>query len=146
MLFRSTEQLARLQQLYKQPKELCLQRVELHGRKQWGVTSSVPLPKNRFIGSYTGELHPANLIINADYALNIFNSKLYIFLQLNAERKGNMLRFLNHSAKPNVENILLYFKGMYHSLFYTIDELDAGQPLVFDYGKDYWKSRGIKPE
>jgi uncharacterized protein len=46
---------------------------------------------------------------------------------------GNESRFINHSSKPNVAALR---EGDSRLIFYSIDDIDRGDELTFDYGFD----------
>jgi SET domain-containing protein len=46
---------------------------------------------------------------------------------------GNESRFINHSPKPNVAALR---EGDSRLIFYSIDDIDRGDELTFDYGFD----------
>lgn len=46
---------------------------------------------------------------------------------------GNESRFINHSAKPNVAALR---EGDSRLIFYSVDDIDRGDELTFDYGFD----------
>jgi len=46
---------------------------------------------------------------------------------------GNESRFINHSQKPNVAALR---EGQSQLVFYSLDDIEEGQELTFDYGFD----------
>ena len=102
------------------------------------------------MGDYTGEVltqtqymkrYPAE---NAQYVLEA-NSDYNV--DAADENKSSFLRFANHSYTPN-----LFFdvqkirrQRLKHIRFYTGRDIEAGEELVFDYGKSYWADRSVSP-
>jgi hypothetical protein len=46
---------------------------------------------------------------------------------------GNEARFINHSPKPNIAVIR---EDKWRLVFYSLDDIDEGEELTFDYGFD----------
>lgn len=64
---------------------------------------------------------------------------------IDAQDSGNHTRFINHSFKPNLEPVSVYFHGLIHIIIYASKTIASGAQLCYDYGEDYWKKRG-KPK
>ncbi|MBS0616507.1 MAG: SET domain-containing protein [Verrucomicrobia bacterium] len=137
-----------------------------------------PLLKGEIIGSYAGEaiLVPQNLTDDALYAFEpfcdvvlakeqqaLFDKKrafhprrLYAF-QIDALKKGNFTRFINHSSKPNlVADFYRIPKNSYgltpsplEIVFKVEKTIHPGEQLLFDYDGDgadtYWSALDIAP-
>ncbi len=54
---------------------------------------------------------------------------------------GCLTRFINHSSKPNLKPIHVYWKGFYHLIFLALKEIKPGVQLSYDYGEPYWYIR-----
>lgn len=62
---------------------------------------------------------------------------------IDSEKQGNLTRFINHSSDPNVETVGVFYEGLFHIILRTIQDVQAGEELRYDYGPDYWKNRPI---
>jgi uncharacterized protein len=58
---------------------------------------------------------------------------------LDAEKKGNFTRFINHSVKPNLSLQSVYWRGLPRLIFVALKEIAQGTQLTFDYGTFFWK-------
>jgi uncharacterized protein len=64
---------------------------------------------------------------------------------LDAEKKGNFTRFINHSVKPNLSLQSVYWRGLPRLIFVALKEIAEGTQLTFDYGTFFWKECREKP-
>lgn len=69
-------------------------------------------------------------------------------LVINARRKGNATRFLNHSCKPNIKHIDVFIcrDRLPVIAFFALTDIKKDSQLFVDYGQGYWKkmnTRGI---
>lgn len=55
---------------------------------------------------------------------------------------GHLTRFINHSYQPNLKQVHVFHDGFYHLIFLTIDRINRGTELKFNYGPNYWCLRG----
>jgi uncharacterized protein len=55
---------------------------------------------------------------------------------------GHLTRFINHSYKPNLKQIHVFFDGFYHLIFLAVNSIEKGTELTFNYGPNYWCLRG----
>lgn len=55
--------------------------------------------------------------------------------------QGNLTRFINHSSKPNLQPIHVFYGGYYHLIFVALSPIQKGDQLSFDYGESYWYLR-----
>jgi len=56
--------------------------------------------------------------------------------------QGNLTRFINHSSRPNLKPIHVFYGGYYHLIFVALRPIQKGEQLCFDYGENYWYLRG----
>lgn len=136
-----------------------------------------PLVKGQIIAPYAGELSfiPQNQLDDSSYAFAtlsdicftkkehmVFDSqrryharRLYI-LNLDAYRKGNFTRFINHSETPNVnaelfripENSLGLAPSPIEVIYLANKTIRPGEQLLVSYEgeeKSYWGAAKIKP-
>jgi hypothetical protein len=55
--------------------------------------------------------------------------------------QGNLTRFINHSSKPNLQPIHVFYDGYYHLIFVALRPIQKGEELSYDYGESYWYLR-----
>lgn len=113
----------------------------------YGVFAAKALPHSVFIGEYAGVLrkHPWIWFHSSYYnfAYEIYPGSRTSYY-IDAEKGGNVTRFINHSDQPNLEPISVYHKGIVHIVLRTVRPIAKGEQLTYDYGPDYWKRRKDK--
>ena len=149
-------------------------RKKLKGNIGYGIFLHVdadPLVKGQIIGPYEGDvtLEPQNNEEgNGDYAFDLVNdlrltkeeqarydpkrryhhNRLYS-LKLDALKKGNFTRFINHSDEPNVEAHLVFIRPRYQIIYMAKKKIHPGEQLLVSYedGEEgcYWGVLGIEP-
>lgn len=61
---------------------------------------------------------------------------------IDAQKKGNVTRFLNHSeAKANVRRVYVFQGGLLHGVFAADKPIKKDTQLFLDYGANYWHGR-----
>lgn len=81
----------------------------------YGVYASEIINSNKFIGEYTGVIMESTFgTENSNYSLN-YPSADKSFL-IDASEFGNIIRFVNHSSKPNTEFRSVLHQGIVHVL------------------------------
>lgn len=150
-----------------------LVRKKLKGKLGYGIflhPAAKPILKGQVIAPYAGEVSvvPQNQMDGADYAFdpvtdllltkeeqkrfdpkNRYHPKRLYALKLDAAKKGNFTRFINHSAAPNVVAYLVSTRSNpYEIVYFAKKTIQPGEQLLVCYEdeeKSYWGALGIKP-
>ncbi|CAA7056183.1 unnamed protein product [Microthlaspi erraticum] len=132
--------------LIKKSKKTRIARSNVQG---WGAFAAEPLKKNDFLGEYTGELishEEADERSRPDEHNSAYLFTLNDQMVIDARRKGNKLRFLNHSAKPNCYAKMMIVRGDHRIGLFAYKAIDEGEELFFDYcygpGQKAWALSG----
>ncbi len=137
-----------------------------------------PIPKEQVIAPYAGEvsIRPQDHVDDSAYAFstmndlflseeeqkkfdktNRFNPKRPYMLNLDADKKGNFTRFINHSSEPNLEAYLIEVPKNRFGLermpieviYFSKRNIMPGEQLLVSYEDDqdssYWEACGIEP-
>lgn len=109
----------------------------------YGIFTDRDIPAQSFIGEYTGELRRFYWFKRKtnDYCFDYSAGDFTTPYLIDAGRKGNLIRFLNHSDKPNVETISLLIDGIMHIALFSTAAIPKGSQLTYDYGHGYWVNR-----
>lgn len=103
----------------------------------FGVFSDQKISPCSFIGEYTGvvqvrdpeEVRGSLHMIR--YPVWDAGKKLFV---IDAKKRGNFTRFLNHSSHPNLALRPIYWRGLPRLIFVSLRELRVGELLTFDHG------------
>lgn len=160
------------------PKHLVLKK--LKGKLGYGIflhPQAKPILKGEVIAPYAGEVFvgPQNEGEGSDYAFALlpdllltkeeqrtfdpkrkFHPRRLYSMDLDADKKGNFTRFINHSTKPNVaaeflripSNSLNVSPAPFEIIYIASKEIRPGEQLLVCYedeAKSYWGALGIKP-
>jgi len=108
-----------------------------------GIFARKNLKPLTFIGEYSGVVRPRNKKADDlnDYVFRYVDSRFSVPYVIDAEKKGNLCRFLNHSDQPNLLSRSLVLGDSYHVIFYTKEAISEGAQLTYDYGPYYWRKR-----
>ena len=114
----------------------------------YGLFADEDLPEDSLIGEYTGVVSfaseaPPVKNMKGHYASDYSWDYPALFdgcplLEINASRKGNLLRFVNHSFNPNCAVDHLLINGIWIIFFKTLVSIKKGTQLTVDYGEAYW--------
>ncbi|GER44359.1 ATP-dependent Clp protease proteolytic subunit [Striga asiatica] len=159
---RGDSQCSNMKLLLRQQQRILLAKSDVAG---WGAFLKNTVNKNEYLGEYTGELishreadkrgkiyDRANssflfdLNDKAKDILKIFSG--WFQYVLDACRKGDKLKFANHSSTPNCYAKVMLVAGDHRVGIYANERIEAGEELFYDYryGPDQAPSWARKPE
>ncbi|TPX31295.1 histone-lysine N-methyltransferase [Synchytrium microbalum] len=108
-------------------------------KKGHGMRTRQPLTRGQFVIEYVGEVIPTTLFIKRTQDYHDQGKKHFYFMSLksdefiDAQKKGNYSRFINHSCVPNcILHKWLVGTKLRIGIF-TIKDVPAGTELTFDY-------------
>jgi len=110
----------------------------------YGLFAEENLDAWRYVGEYTGIVRKNNRRY-----LEPLNNYCYEYpVQDHIGRsfvidatQGNLTRFINHSFKPNLMPIHVFYEGFYHLIFLSLRPIEKGEQLCYNYGHTYWYTR-----
>ncbi|KAM0789583.1 hypothetical protein ACM66B_000392 [Microbotryomycetes sp. NB124-2] len=116
-------------------------RVFWTGNRGFGLKTQVPIRAGQFVCDYRGEVihrDEAYRRVKRDYK----HMSSYYFLDydgydvLDAGKRGNEARFINHSCEPNVRVVSWKMASFeeYQMGIYALRDIAAGEELTYDYG------------
>ncbi|XP_058804908.1 histone-lysine N-methyltransferase NSD2-like isoform X2 [Phymastichus coffea] len=125
-------------QFFVQRKYPAMEPVHTDGRG-WGLKTLEFISEGQFIIEYVGEI-----IDEAEYRLRLQQKQErkndnYYFLtidnnrMIDAEPKGNLSRFMNHSCLPNSETQKWTVNGDTRIGLFALRDIQAGEELTFNY-------------
>lgn len=110
----------------------------------YGVFAESDIPEGTFIGEYTGHVrrlyrrHPDHNAYCFRYPTKLWSWHYFI---IDAMKESNLLRFINHSDRPNLQPLCAVDRGLLHQIFISNQPIHKDAQLTFDYGQDYWIRR-----
>ena len=113
----------------------------------YGVFASRRYNRGEYIGEYTGIVKKTGFFSENlnEFCFHYPTDNLFIHVHtIDPKYKGNEMRFMNHSNKPNCEAFVCYFDSLLHVCIRTIQTVEKGTELTFDYGKDWWGDRSVQ--
>jgi hypothetical protein len=113
----------------------------------YGVFAEKTIAPCSFVGEYTGIVYEKKKknLIGKKYCMRypLWEGKKHF--TMDAEKKGNFTRFINHSSNPNLGLQSVYWKGVPRMIFVALKEIKKGSQLTFDYGASFWKDLDQTP-
>lgn len=123
--------------------------LELRETKEMGigVFTKQAIPKGTVMGLYSGVVRQYDRLTPAQkrYSNFLFKHPQHGEVYIDASAEGNWTRFLNHSCEPNCSFARALRCGHTRVVYVrTKRHVRAGEQLLVDYGRDYFKSTDCK--
>ncbi|XP_002511029.2 histone-lysine N-methyltransferase, H3 lysine-9 specific SUVH5 [Ricinus communis] len=108
---------------------------------EWGVRSKVLISSGSFICEYVGEVINAKELIQktsmSDYLFDIGCNEEGEAYTIDATRRGNVGRFINHSCSPNLYVRSVFYgefnSNLPHIMLFAARDIPCLQELTYDY-------------
>lgn len=110
----------------------------------YGIFANKDIKEGQYVGEYVGEI---KRYLPLRYRRNDYIGELRVSDEvplkfiIDAERKGNLTRFINHSDNPNLQSLTVIANGMMHAVFVAGKAIQKDIQLTYNYGEAYWRKR-----
>lgn len=111
--------------------------------KGYGLKTLQSIAKNEFIIEYVGEVLTKNEYQRRTENSNDKNSFFMEFHQnllIDASKKGNLSRFINHSCDPNCEIVKWMVDGKLRMVLTSTKAIQPGEELSYNYNWDAYSA------
>ncbi|XP_050266205.1 histone-lysine N-methyltransferase EZA1 isoform X2 [Quercus robur] len=146
---RGDGQCGNMRLLLRQQQRILLAKSDVAG---WGAFLKNAVNKNDYLGEYTGELISHREADKRGKIYDRANSSFLFDLNdqfvLDAYRKGDKLKFANHSSNPNCYAKVMLVAGDHRVGIFAKEHIEASEELFYDYryGPDQAPAWARKPE
>lgn len=112
------------------------------GSRGWGLKARHDIARGDFVVEYVGEIldtemcHERLRRLHENHGSNFYMLTLEPGLVIDASRKSNHARFVNHSCDPNCETQKWTVRGETRIGIFACKDVPAGVELTFDYQLD----------
>ncbi|MFS7931068.1 putative [histone H3]-lysine(4) N-trimethyltransferase chromatin remodeling SET family [Helianthus anomalus] len=131
---RGEGQCGNMRLLLRQQQRILLAKSNVAG---WGAFLKNSVNKNDYLGEYTGELISHREADKRGKIYDRANSSFLFDLNdqyvLDAYRKGDKLKFANHSSHPNCYAKVMMVAGDHRVGIFAKERIEAGEELFYDY-------------
>jgi uncharacterized protein len=113
-----------------------------------GVFAAEKIPKDAFIGEYTGVVQVPTSNAGREMGQGGYESDFSWYyldqiegapeLEINGRLEGNEMRFVNHSENYNVDVEHMLFHGHWVIFFKAARTIQKDEQLLISYGEKYW--------
>ena len=110
----------------------------------YGAFADKALKAGDFIGEYTGKVY--NRFDIKDKKSSAYGWALPNMLIVDGYKQSNELRFVNHSAQPNVTTKYIPINDRWRLVYIADKPIAKDEQLLVDYGAGYWTSHGTVDE
>ncbi|MCJ1429813.1 hypothetical protein MMC29_007728 [Sticta canariensis] len=100
-----------------------------------GIRVLQPIPKNRLLAEYVGEIVPSDGSVDDTYLCRTRNASV------DAQEHGNWTRFINHSCDAHAELSNVVIGNRHRCMVKSIKDVGMFEQLTLDYGDLYWATR-----
>ena len=108
-------------------------------KKGWGVRSLEDIPAETFVIEYSGDVVDKSQFLERVQEYDSAGSRHYYFMNLtnniiiDATKRGNNSRYLNHGCEPNCVTQKWHVNGELRIGLFTKQHVQKGEELTFDY-------------
>lgn len=101
-----------------------------------GIFATRPIKKRTTIAEYKGKMLGVDAAIKAEKSGNRYLYEVNSKWTIDGAKRGNIARYFNHSCNPNADT---FIRGR-RVFVRTIKNIEAGDEITYDYGRDYLKN------
>lgn len=101
-----------------------------------GIFATRPIKKRTRIAEYKGRLLGVDEALKAEKRGNRYLYEVSSKWTIDGAKRGNIARYFNHSCNPNADTFIKQRRVFVRA----IKNIEPGQEIVYDYGRDYLKN------
>lgn len=101
-----------------------------------GIFATRPIKKRQTIAEYKGKMLGVDAALKAEKSGNRYLYEVNSRWTIDGAKRGNIARYFNHSCNPNADT---FIRGK-RVFVRTIKNIEAGDEITYDYGRDYLKN------